>query len=100
MPDFRESRFWDKELERKDSLPDTRLRYTDREMVQVRLGRMEMDVVYCGTCAKPSGLVPVHCAFVYFMCDACFVAGHVPLPGTMQGPDPEGFQPAGAAQAA
>jgi hypothetical protein len=84
--DFRESRFWDKELERKEALPDSRLRFSDREKKQRRLGNMEMDVVFCaGPCAREMGLVPVHCPFAFFICDDCFMlANNIPPPGTAQ----------------
>lgn len=84
MPDFRESLFWDKELE--TELPDCRLSYSNRERRTVTRGRMQMDVVFCSTCHKENGLVPVHCPHVFFICDSCFyntVLGVAP-PGAAQ----------------
>ena len=83
MPDMRESLYWDKALEA--DLPDTRLRYGEREKLQRRLGRMEMDVVFCATCGGQFGLVPVHCPHCYFICDSCFLtANNIAPPGTRQ----------------
>jgi hypothetical protein len=84
MPDMRESLFWDKTLE--TDLPDSRLRFGDREKHQFKLGRMEMDLVYCsGPCARPMGAVPVHCPHVFFICDDCFLAANnIAPPGTRQ----------------
>jgi hypothetical protein len=89
MPDMRESLFWDKALE--TELPDTRVRYGEREKTQFRLGRMEMDLVFCGgPCGRKMGAVPVHCPHVFFLCDDCFLKmGNVPPPGTAQVPDEE-----------
>ena len=65
MPDMRESLYWDKALEA--DLPDTRLRYGEREKLQRRLGRMDMDVVFCAQCGGEFGLVPVHCSQAWWM---------------------------------
>lgn len=94
MTDFRNSLYWDRQLE--GGLPDCRLKFGEREKVRRRLGRMEMDVVYCaGPCGKEQGLVPIHCPHVFFICDACFaLANNLPPPGTVEGPVPEGFEPA------
>lgn len=86
MPDFRESLNWDKQLE--EGLPDCRLSYSNRESKTRKRARMEMDVVFCGTCGKESGLVPVHTPHVYFLCDDCFAKMlGVPPPGMAQVPD-------------
>lgn len=86
MPDFRESLFWDKELE--TELPDCRLSYSNREKRVVRRGRMEMDVVFCVSCGEASGLVPVHCPHVWYQCDLCFAKMlGAPPPGAAQVPD-------------
>jgi hypothetical protein len=84
MPDFRESKLWDKELEQ--DLPDCRLNYTNRDKAVVKRGRMEMDTVYCAMCSTASGLVPVHCPHVYFVCDICFFERMLGVdpPGTVQ----------------
>lgn len=87
--DFRESIFWDKELEVVgERLPDCRLNYSNRERRTVRRGLMEMDVVFCATCFKESGLVPVHCPHVWMICDECFARtlGTTP-PGAAQVPE-------------
>jgi len=81
--DFRESFFWDKTLE--EGLPDCRLSYSNRDKKVVRRGRMEMDVVFCVSCGEESGLVPVHCPHVFFVCDSCFARmENIPPPGTVQ----------------
>lgn len=86
MPDFRESLFWDKELE--TELPDCRLSYSNREKRTVTRGRMQMDVVFCSTCHKENGLVPVHCPHVWFQCDDCFAKMLGALPsGAAQVPE-------------
>jgi hypothetical protein len=80
MPDFSLSRYWDRQME--GPLPDCRLSYSNRERRTQRRGRMEMDVVFCGTCGQESGLVPVHCPHVYFLCDVCFAKMQgIPPPG-------------------
>lgn len=93
MTDYRESLYWDKQLE--GGLPDCRLKFGEREKIQRVLGRMQMDVVFCaGPCGKECGLVPVHCPHVYFLCDDCFAKMNgLPPPGMVEGPQPAGFEP-------
>lgn len=65
MPNPR--RNWDKQLE--GNLPDSRLKF-NRPIV--KLGRRDMERVYCANCGGDGGLVTAEwAAHVFFLCDTC-----------------------------
>jgi hypothetical protein len=68
MPDWRLSRYWDREIE--SDLPDCRVRYSDREQVVHR--RLPMEFVYCANCGVKAGMATTWTPHVFFICDACF----------------------------
>lgn len=78
---------WEKELEKGISghqLPDCRLSVLEREKVQIVIGRMKWDAVYCGNChSGPHGATPPSSPFTFFLCDECFLRNGTP-PGTVK----------------
>lgn len=85
MPDLRNSRFWDKQLE--GGLPDCRLSPTMRERSIVMRGRMAWETIFCANCGAAWGLVTAEwSAHVFCICDPCFEKLGPP-PGSVQVPD-------------
>lgn len=85
MPDLRNSRYWDKQLE--GGLPECRLSLSNRERSLVHRARMVWETVYCANCGEPDGLVTAEwSAHVFCLCNKCFAKFGV-IEGTVQVPD-------------
>lgn len=88
MPDPRDGS-WDRQLEQSSAgltLPDSRLRFEDRDAARIVHGRLVLDRIFCANCgdAAPGG-VPPGSPFVFYICDPCFdKANRVAPPGTIR----------------
>lgn len=69
MGDVRFSRAWDREVE--ESLPDCRLRYSERETVFLHGTRLPVQTVYCANCGSVEGYATVQTPHIFCLCDKC-----------------------------
>ena len=81
LPESRNSRFWDKQLE--DGLPDSRL----RAKPTIVRGRMLWEKVYCANCGCDGGLVTAEWSpHVFYQCQQCADKLGAP-PGLKEAPE-------------
>ena len=70
----RNSKLWDRQLE--GGLPDCRVAESQRDEHKIVRGQNVFDLVYCGSCSKPSNyMTPDSSPFVFYLCDSCAEKG-------------------------
>ncbi len=90
MPDPRLGS-WERELEKSASgilLPDSRLKWEDRDKARVQVGQLVVDKIFCANCGEEApGGTPVGSPFIFYLCEPCFdKANRTAPPGTVQIP--------------
>lgn len=82
---LRDSRYWDRELER--GYPDSRLAGSARDNKTVVYARMLWERVFCANCGCDGGIVTAGwSAFVFYVCEPCAMKLGPP-PGCVEIPD-------------
>lgn len=65
MPDLRNSKLWDRQLE--GGLPDCRA----KDGPTIVRARMAWRMVFCANCHEPGGYATEHVIHMFYLCDKC-----------------------------